>query len=191
MELVHFVYVRLLLAEKRWEDARALLSTMEQSTREGGRLRKLITVCLLRAVLQQTLGYKDQAVSLVEEAIRLAAPQGYVRAFLDEGAAIVALLPAVRTHLDGTVGPEFVSQVLNAAGVEPAVPRTQALVEPLSHRELQVLRLLASGLSSTEVAEALYIAVGTSRTHIKNIYSKLNVHRRSEAIGRAQEMGLI
>ncbi len=97
----------------------------------------------------------------------------------------------MRARLGGTIAQDFVDQVLSAAGVEPATPRMQALVEPLSERELQVLRLLAAGLSSTEVAQELYIAVGTARTHIKNIYSKLGVHRRIEAITRAQELGLI
>jgi LuxR family maltose regulon positive regulatory protein len=102
------------------------------------------------------------------------------------------LLPQARQ-----IAPDFVDRVLgdaSTAGVEPVRsqgPRAQALVEPLSQRELEVLRLLAAGLSSTEVARELTIAVGTARTHIKNIYAKLDVHNRVESITRAQELGLL
>jgi LuxR family maltose regulon positive regulatory protein len=185
-ELMYFVYVRTLLAQNRPEDARTLLAAMERSAQEGGRHRKLITIYLQQALVQQALGHREQALARVESALRLAVPEGYRRAFLDEGPAIVDLLPQVR-H----IALDFVDQVLDAAGVEPLIPRAQALVEPLSERELQVLRLLATGLSSTEVAQELYIAVGTARTHIKNIYGKLGVHSRVKAITRAQELGLI
>ena len=79
-------------------------------------------------------------------------------------------------------------------GVEPALalPEQAADMEdPLSERELEALRLLAAGLSNPEIADELYIAVSTVRSHCKNIYSKLNVHRRWDAVQRAQELGLI
>ncbi|HSR31646.1 MAG TPA: LuxR C-terminal-related transcriptional regulator [Anaerolineae bacterium] len=189
LELVYSVYVRLLLAQNRLEDARILLATMEHAAKEGGRRRRLITISLQQALVQRASGHKEQALATVETALRLAVPEGYRRAFLDEGPAIVDLLPRLR-H----IAPDFVDHVLgdaSAAGLEPVIPRAQALVEPLSERELQVLRLLAAGLTSTEVARELYIAVGTARTHIKNIYGKLGVHSRVEAVTRAQELGLV
>jgi LuxR family maltose regulon positive regulatory protein len=192
LEAIYFVYVRVLLAQNRVQDARTLLATMERSAQEGGRHRKSVTIYLQQALVQQTLGHQAQSLVYLKDALHLAAPEAYIRAFLDEGQAIVDLLSLVR-H----IAPGFVDQVLNdasAAGIEPVVsqvPRAQALVEPLSERELQVLRLLAAGLTSTEVARELYIAVGTARTHIKNIYGKLGVHGRVEAVIRAQEFGLV
>ncbi len=191
-EDAYSVYVRVLLAQNRARDAQTLLAAMGHSAREGGRIRTLITVYLQQALVKQALGHSEQAIARLEDALRLAAPEGYRRAFLDEGQAIVDLLPGVRQ-----VAPDFVNQVLgdaHIAGVERVrsqVQHTQALVEPLSERELEVLRLLAAGLSSTEVARELYIAVGTARTHIKNIYGKLDVHTRVESIIRAQELGLL
>ena len=196
-ELVYFVYVRTLLAQNRVEDARTLLATMERSAQQGGRHRKLITIHLQQALVQQALGHKEGALTRIEDALRLAASEGYRRAFLDEGQEIVGLLPQVRARQGGSIALDFVDQVLgdaSAARVErviPQAPRAQALIEPLSERELQVLRLLVAGLSSTEVAQELYIAVGTARTHIKNIYGKLGVHSRVEAVTRAQELGLV
>jgi LuxR family maltose regulon positive regulatory protein len=189
LESVYSVYVRLLLAQNRLEDARILLATMEHAAKEGGRRRRLITINLQQALVQRASGHREQALALAENALRLAVPEGYRRAVLDEGPAIADLLPRLR-H----IASDFVDHVLDeasAAGLGSVAPREQALIEPLSERELQVLRLLAAGLTSTEVARELYIAVGTARTHIKNIYGKLGVHSRVEAVTRAQELGLV
>jgi len=121
-------------------------------------------------------------------AVRIAAPQDYFRAFLDEGPALIALLPAVR-H----VAPLFVNQLLDFAGVP--VPRqpaaVQPLVEPLSERELAVLRLIAAGLSNLEIARELVIAAGTVKRHINHIYGKLGVQSRTQAIVKARELRLL
>ncbi len=185
-EFVHFVYVRLLLAQNRPEDARTLLATMERSAQEGGRRRKLITIYLQQALVQQALGHQEQALARVESALRLAAPEGYRRAFLDEGQAIVDLLPQVR-H----IAPDFVDQVLNAAGVEPVIPRVQALVEPLSERELEVLQLIAEGLTNREIGQRLFITPGTVKVHTSNIYGKLGVHSRTQAVAQARALGIL
>ena len=117
-----------------------------------------------------------------------AAPEDYFRAFLDEDARIIALLPDVR-H----VAPPFVEQLLEYAGVSR--PRwdtvSQPLVKPLSERELEVLDLIAAGLSNSEIAERLFIAVGTVKRHINNIYSKLDVHSRTQAIAKATALRLL
>ena len=188
-EFPYFVYVRLLLAQDRLEDAQRLLDTMERTASQGERHRKLITTYLLQAVVHRAAGHTEGAVARVEKALDLAAPEGYRRAFLDEGPAIADLLPRVR-HL----APDFVSQVLHAAATKDAgtpVPRTQALVEPLSERELEILRLIAAGRSNPEIAELLYLSLNTVKWHAKNLYGKLNVGSRIEAVTRAQELELI
>jgi len=128
-------------------------------------------------------------MALIEKALDLAAPEDYRRAFLDEGLAIVGLLPQVR-HL----APGFVSQVLEAASEKdggPPIPQTQALVEPLSERELEILRLIAAGRSNPEIAELLYLSLNTVKWHAKNLYGKLQVGSRIEAVTRAQELELL
>ena len=85
----------------------------------------------------------------------------------------------------------FARPVTAEVEAEPQLPPTQLLAEPLSERELEVLRLLATGLSNPEIADELVIAVSTVRSHCKSIYGKLNVHRRWDAVNRGSELGLI
>jgi LuxR family maltose regulon positive regulatory protein len=119
----------------------------------------------------------------------LAAPEGYRRAFLDEGQTVLALLPRVR-HL----APNFVGDLLGGAPPEPVRDRPAfmpaPLVEPLSERELEVLGLVAEGLSNREIADKLFLSVGTVKTHIHNIYGKLGVTGRPQAIVRGRELNL-
>jgi LuxR family maltose regulon positive regulatory protein len=188
-EGTYLIYVRILLAQKRLEDAQKLLETMERSASQGRRRRKLITIYLLQAVAHQAVGNTDRAVGRVEKALYLAAPEDYRRAFLEEGPAIANLLPRVR-HL----APGFISQVLEAASAKdarPSMPQAQPLVEPLSDRELEILRLIAAGRSNPEIAELLYLSLNTVKWHAKNLYGKLNVGSRIEAVARAQELDLL
>jgi LuxR family maltose regulon positive regulatory protein len=188
-ELQYFAYVRVLLAQNRLAEAQKLLGTMERSASQGGRRRKLITIYLLQSVAHRAAGHTQQAVARVEKALDLAAPEDYRRAFLEEGPAIVDLLPRVR-HL----APDFTSQVLEAASAQgdgQPVPQMQALVEPLSERELEILRLIAAGRTNPEIAELLYLSLNTVKWHAKNLYGKLNVGSRIEAVARAQELDLL
>jgi len=188
-EFVYFVYIRYLLAQSWYEDAQTLLTSMEHSAKSEGRNRKLITIYLLQARLQLSLGDTPKSLELVKKALNLAAPQDYRRAILDEGEMIIKLLPPVRE-----IAPQFVDDVLNAAGApgKPAPLKSQyALIEPLSDRELEILRLIAAGRSNPEIAEILYLSLNTVKWHAKNLYSKLAVSNRVEAVARAQELDLI
>jgi LuxR family maltose regulon positive regulatory protein len=188
-ELQYLAYVRVLLSQNRLEDAQKLLETMERSASQGERRRKLITIYLLQAIADQAAGHTEGALARVEKALDLAGPEDYRRAFLEEGPAIMNLLPRVR-HL----APGFVSQVLDAASAQgggPPMPQTQPLVEPLSERELEILRLIAAGRSNPEIADLLYLSLNTVKWHAKNLYGKLNVGSRIEAVARAQELELL
>ena len=121
--------------------------------------------------------------------MRLAAPEGYRRVFLDGGPAIAALLPGVR-H----VAPAFVDDLLSCLHPAPEHGRPatgQPLIEPLSERELEVLRLVAEGLSNSEIADKLFVSIGTVKTHVHNILGKLSADGRPRAIARARELELI
>ena len=122
-----------------------------------------------------------------------AAPGDYYRAFLDEEDQLLDPLPDLR-HL----APDFVDQLLAYAGRDQAdtdittkFPAAQPLVEPLSERELEVLRLIAAGLTNREIAQELVIAIGTVKRHINNLYGKLGVHSRTQATARARDLRLI
>jgi LuxR family maltose regulon positive regulatory protein len=181
-------YARLLLAQGRPERVRALLAQSEVLAKAGGRCRQLITTHILQALAGHMVGDNAAAQTCLEQALRLAAPEGYVRAFLDEGLLLARLLPQVR-H----VAPTFVDALLSAYGVEQtcAPSCVPDLIEALSERELEVLRLLAGENSAPQIARALTIAVSTIRSHIKHIYAKLGAHSRYEAVERARKLGLL
>jgi LuxR family maltose regulon positive regulatory protein len=184
-EFPYFTYVRLLLAQHRPEEARTLLASLERSAGQGERRRKLITIYLQQALVHQDLGHAEQALARVEDALRLAAPQDYRRAFLDEGASILDLLSPMR-H----IAPAFVDS-LQASRSESASPAQGALIEPLTDREVEILRLIAAGRSNPEIAELLYLSLNTVKWHAKNLYGKLGASNRVEAITRAQELDLL
>ncbi len=134
---------------------------------------------------------------MLERAVALAAPEGYVRPFLDAGEPMRRLL---RQAVARDIQVEYAQKLLTAFAAQarrdsafPALPDAAAtpLYEPLTEREQQVLRLLAVGLSSTEVADELVLAVSTVRSYIKTIYRKLDVHDRDEAITKGQQLGVI
>jgi LuxR family maltose regulon positive regulatory protein len=177
-----------LAAQRRYEEADLILSTMERTAADGGRQRVLIALYLLQARIRWAQGQKSAARRRVESALRLAAPQGYLRAFLDEGEVIAAVLPDVRQ-----VAPHFVDSVLDAFSRQgvPVVRLADSLVEPLTERELQILRLIAAGRSNPEIAESLYLSLNTVKWHAKNLYGKLGVSNRVEAAARAQELELL
>ncbi|MBN1810960.1 MAG: winged helix-turn-helix transcriptional regulator [Anaerolineae bacterium] len=184
----HLVYGRLLLAQGQLTQARRWLDRLALFAEENGLYRWLIGVRIQQALVAARLGDRSAARDYLTQAVEAAAPENYLRAFLDEDAQVLTLLRDVR-H----ASPAFVDKLLNyarEAGLEQEAAH-QPLVEPLSEREQEVLRLIAAGLSNREIAERLFIAVGTVKRHVNNIYGKLGVHSRTQAVAQAQEFGLI
>jgi LuxR family maltose regulon positive regulatory protein len=192
----HLVLARLFLLQGRAAEALDLLDALLAQARQLGRIDLTIEIQILRALALQAEGQGAQAIDALGEALSLAEPGGYLRIFLDEGQPMARLL---RQAASRDIASAYVARLLAAFGgpgsaeVEagPSYPHTQPLIEPLSGRELEVLRLLATGLSNPEIANELVIAVSTVRSHCKSIYGKLDVHRRWDAVQRAQELGLI
>lgn len=182
------LYAQLLLAEGRLAEAQGLLVRLEQYTGEHAMDRPRIAVLILRALAAELSGDRPAAHDFLAAALQLAAPEDYFRAFLDVDERILALLPAVRR-----AAPAFVDQLLAYAGLpsRPAYLAAQPLVEPLSERELEVLGLIAGGLSNAAIAERLIIAPGTVKRHINHIYGKLGVQSRTQAVARARSLGIL
>jgi LuxR family maltose regulon positive regulatory protein len=173
-----------------------LLDQLLQAAEAGARMRSVIEILIVRALGLQTQGKLSDALTALAQALTLAAPEGYVRIFVDEGAPMAALLRQARSR---GIAPDYVGRLLAAFGRGtasfPSRPRSyleaQPLPEPLTAREREVLRLLVTGLSIQEIAQKLFITAGTLKTHTKNIYSKLNVHNRVQAVARARELDVL
>jgi LuxR family maltose regulon positive regulatory protein len=150
----------------------------------------MIRILALQALARQARGDLDQALSTLERALILAEPEGYVRTFLDAGEPMAGLLSQI---LSGDVAPGYVARLLGAFGQEAELPppAMASLVEPLTEREVEVLRLLVAGLSNAEIAEELVIAVSTVKSHVNHIYGKLGVESRTQAVAKAQELLLL
>jgi LuxR family maltose regulon positive regulatory protein len=187
---LNIIQARVLLARGCPEEALKILMPLPPILEQWGRVTRSIETRNLIALAYQEQGDIDQAMITLEKALSLAEPGGYVRAFLDEGSAMLKLLQQAASR---GITPEYVSRLISAFDAETSADRepSQPLIDPLSEREMEVLHLLARGLSNPEIAQELVIAVSTVRSHLKSIYSKLNVHRRWDAVQRGKELGLI
>jgi LuxR family maltose regulon positive regulatory protein len=122
------------------------------------------------------------------QAVALAQPEGYIRVFLDEGPLVAKLLYPVR---GSQASGRYAGEILDAFGLasRSAPPPDQLLIEPLSGREIEVLKLIEAGLSNQEIAAKLFISIATVKRHISNIYAKLGVTSRTQAVARGKELG--
>jgi LuxR family maltose regulon positive regulatory protein len=195
-EFEHITLARLLLARHEGEraepslhEATRLLERLLLKAEEGGRTGRVIEILVLRALAHQALEDIPAALGFLERAVTLAEPEGYVRVFADEGTPMAALLRAVAKQ--GTRR-GYVRRLLAAVNkTEHGSPTEQALIEPLSERELDVLRLLGTELDGPAIARELTVSLNTMRTHTKNIYAKLAVTNRRAAVRRAAELDLL
>jgi LuxR family transcriptional regulator, maltose regulon positive regulatory protein len=204
-EFDHITLARLLLARYQSDragrsilEALGLLQRLLTAAQEGGRTGSAIEILILQALAHHAQAGIPAALDPLQQALTLAEPQGYVRLFVDEGPAMAHLLlqAAVRGILPDYTGKllaAFAARQPMSTGASPLPTPTaaQPLIEPLSQRELDVLRLFKTELSGPEIARELVIALSTVRTHTKSIYSKLNVANRRAAVTRAAELHLI
>jgi LuxR family maltose regulon positive regulatory protein len=184
-EYEHLTLARVLLAAGRAGHAAPLLRRVLAAADAGGRAGNAAEAELLLAVAVDAEGDRAQALSHLAGALDRAEPEGFVRMFLDAGAPVVTLLGAAAPS-DGRAS----ALVVAAGAPAPARPVPQGVVDELSARELEVLRLLRSELSGPEIAAELVVSLNTVRTHTKNIFMKLGVNSRRAAVRRAGELGL-
>jgi LuxR family maltose regulon positive regulatory protein len=214
-EFEHITLARLLLAQAQHDPAdHALLTAMTllalllPAAETGGRIGSVIEILLLQALAHQAQGDMPAALLSLKRALTLAEPAGYIRIFADEGQPMRFLILDFGFWITQQLGIEqnmkltiYTDRILAALGNEPLSmeqiqiqnpkSKIQNLVEPLSQRELEVLRLFKTELSGPEIAQELVVALSTVRTHTKSIYSKLNVNSRRAAVNRAVELNLL
>jgi LuxR family maltose regulon positive regulatory protein len=187
-----FTLCRLLLAKAdpvSLRHAEGLLAKRLAEVEQQNRLESIIEARVLQALAQRAMGHSEAAVALLEMALTLAEPPGYVRLFLDEGPPMLALLARVH-HSHPARG--YASKLLTAFPTGPAArPAVPSLIEPLSPNELEILRLLAQGLSNADIARERVLAVSTVRWYVKHIYRKLGVHNRTQAVIQAEALMLV
>jgi LuxR family maltose regulon positive regulatory protein len=193
-EFEHITLARMLLARpatdvRSLQQALDLLERLLRCAQDGGRTASVIEILALQALGLRAGGDAREAVVPLEAALALAEPEGYVRIFVDEGAPMAALLEAAAKR---SIAPVYARRLLAALGRRDAPPSPrQPLVEPLSDRELEVLRLLAGDLDGPDIARELVVSLNTVRSHTKSIYAKLGVNSRREAVRRAAELDLL
>jgi LuxR family maltose regulon positive regulatory protein len=180
---------RVLLAQGDPSAALAVLVPYRQQVEARGWADERLKAMILQTIALYAQSEKEKAVQVLGEALALAEPGGFIRLFVDEGQPVEALLREAAKH--GPVS-KYVRQLLAAFGeTEGRIPATQLLIESLSEREIEVLRLLGTDLNGPEIARELMVSLHTMRTHTNNIFNKLGVNNRRAAVRRAEELDLL
>jgi LuxR family maltose regulon positive regulatory protein len=188
-----------------------LLGRLYEAADRAGWVNEKIHILILRALAEEAQGREDAALGVMLQALVLAEPGGYIRLFVDEGDPMRMLIADFRFSIEkqmsnsahaqlgytgkllGAFAPPVIKQSTTpalAAGASVNNPKSE-MVEPLSPRELEILHLLADGLSNREISERLFLALDTVKGHNRRIYDKLQVQSRTEAIARARELTLL
>jgi LuxR family maltose regulon positive regulatory protein len=188
----HLVLARLLIARDRPGEALALLEPLLPRMEQEGRIDLAIEIQNLRALAFQVQGDVEQALNALGSALSLAEPGGFVRVFVDEGQPMARLLYEATAR---GIAPAYAGKLLAAFPLSEAAPPSPDLsteqIEPLSARELEVLRLIAEGLSNREIARQLVLSLPTVKWHTSNIYGKLAVKNRTQAVAKARTLGIL
>lgn len=182
-EVIPLARARLHLRRSELAEAVALLDDVIAAAEDGGRQGRAIEGRLLRALAHSAAGRADAARTNLTHALTLAEPEGYVRLFTEAGPGVAALLAQIDSPYARRLLQEFDTAVQQA--VTPALP------EPLTERETDVLQLMARGLTYQQIADELVVSINTVRHHIKGIYEKLQVDKRTLAVERARVLGLL
>jgi LuxR family maltose regulon positive regulatory protein len=208
-EFAHLVLARWLIQTMQAKQALALLTRLLKAAQEANRGRSVIEILVLQALAHQSVEDEAAATKALESALILGQPESFVRTFVDEGESLSRLLLEL-LKLKGkrweSEKPELLQYVVklkelfSPSGPVPtarvATTETEALPwwyveDPLSERELEVLQHVARGLSNQEIADKLFLSAGTVKRHMSNIYQKLDVHSRTQALERARTLKVL
>ena len=193
-ELEDMALVRIVLAQHKANEALVRLVPLLEAATKQERWGHVIELWLLMALAHALRGEEQEALSQLSEAVQLAQLEGYIRSFVDEGVPMADLLSKLRDRQRRQGPTPYLDKLLAAFAPQTGADHLaaqQALPEPLSGREQEVLHLLASGASNQEIAERLVITVDTVKRHVSNVLAKLGVSNRTQAVSRARELGLL
>jgi LuxR family maltose regulon positive regulatory protein len=203
-ESANIEFSRILVQQGRLEEGGRLLTRLKPAAESAGRAGRLMQIQVLQAQVLQAAGDQASAVAALLQAVSLAEPEGVISVFIDEGDRLIPLLKAVWNETKENKLAVFLERLLQTLGVvtpireangaQPLVsapPLSAQMIDDLSRRELEILRLIAGGLSNQEIALKLFLAESTIHWHVKNIYGKLGVHSRTQAIFSARQLGFL
>jgi len=205
LEQDYLLLARIRRTQGKLQGIGEMLAQLLQNAESDKRVGNLIEILIQQALLQHALGMRAKTIQLIERALKLAEPEGYVRSFLDEGKPMRLLLleyqASIKEKIQEGVGSEllriiaYIDKLLAAFSQAKTIEKTnsnnESLLDLLSERELEVLRLIAGGHSNQEIADKLVVTVSTVKTHINRLYSKLGTQRRTQAIIIARAQGLL
>lgn len=189
-ELDYLTYARVLLAQGELQNALRLLARIQEFAHAGGRTIRVMEALLLQALVFHAQGDLERSLDTLNQALNIPRQGHYTRLFLDEGkpmAELLQLAASKRIHPDET---KRLLRIFDSVQEKPTV-MNQPLIEPLSDRELEVLQYLATGMSNQAIADQLFVSIAAVKWHARNIYGKLEVNNRTQAVARARELGII
>lgn len=184
------MFSRVLIAQSRFDDALNLLNRLIEENGNAGRILNQMECIVSKSVVLYHMKHTADAVKTIIHAMELAAPGGYIRIFVDQGQPLAELIESIDDFGKKSIR-QFARKLLVEFKTINYVTKQNGLIEELSDREFEVLRLLCAGLSNKQIKDELFISTNTVKTHLKNIYAKLSVHSRAEAILKARELELL
>lgn len=188
--------VKVYMNQGEYENALEVIEPLFKAAEANKRQRNIIKILAMQAAIYQAMGDSKRGLQILERALELGEAEGFVRSFLDEGEMILQLLDQA---VSKGIYPDYAKKLIASAKqikpigtlVKSDYGEQSELVEPLSVREIEVLQLIADGFSNQEIANQLHISLSTVKGHTSNIYGKLGVHKRTRAVSRAMELGLL
>lgn len=198
-ELVLIALARVYIVQKKYTESKDLLAHLEASAKASGRGGRLLKIQILRALLMFEMGTYSQAYSILELALTIAETERYERVFIDEGRPMQGLLTHWISHAEehparsyaSHLISQFSTQSLPAQHSQGSSTSQAILIERLTQREIEVLALIALGKTNKEISTELIVSPGTIKAHTSNIYRKLDVSNRTEAVSRARDLGIL
>jgi LuxR family transcriptional regulator, maltose regulon positive regulatory protein len=193
-ESEYVALARIWLSQGKSDDAVALLSRLKAAAEIGGRDLQVVELLLVLALAAPAKGDNSQALSLLEKALILGEPKGLIQTFVNEGPPLASLLYAV---LQQEIEPAYVQKILAAFPIESQHPSDEKYrqetgwLEPLTDRELEILQYVAEGLTNPKIGARLYLSPNTVKTHLRNIFGKLDVNNRLQAVAKGRSLGII